>query len=121
MRSAARLVNDLEAIFLDDGIGQNFFGDALELLLGFVAVPAVEIQNKELSLANVFHGRVAEAGKRVMDSLSLRIEDRALWHHPDVCFHASIIAKPSFRRGGRSGSFGCAQDKAAPLQMLGPT
>lgn len=85
-------VNDFEAVFFDDGVGKDFFGDAFELFLGFVAVPAVKIQNEKFSLADVFYGSVAEAGKGVMDCLSLRIENSALWHHPDVCFHACIIA-----------------------------
>jgi hypothetical protein len=29
--SQGRLVNDLEAVFFDDGIGQDFFGNAFEL------------------------------------------------------------------------------------------
>lgn len=57
----ARLFNDLEAIFLDDRIGENFLGDALELLLSFVAVPALEIENEEFALANIGHLRIAEA------------------------------------------------------------
>ena len=85
-------IYNLKAIFLDHRIGQDFFGDALELFLGFVAVPAIEVQYEEFALAHVFHGRVTKTGKRVMDGLPLRIENRALWHHPDVCFHASIIA-----------------------------
>ena len=60
--------------------------------MGFVAVPTVEIQDEEFSLANVFHGSVAEAGKSVLDGLSLGIEDGALWHDPNVCFHGGIIA-----------------------------
>lgn len=87
-------VYDFEAIFFDDGIGKDFFGDALELFLGFVAVPAVEIQNEEFSLADVFDGGVAEAGKGVMDGLALGVENGALWHDPDVCFHAGSITLP---------------------------
>src|SRR6266849_2243856 len=80
-------VNDLEAIFLDNWIGQNFLGDALEVFLGFVAVPAIQIEDEELALADVLHGRVTQAGESVLNCLSLGIEYRALWHYPDVCFH----------------------------------
>jgi hypothetical protein len=38
-----RLFDDLEAVFLDDWIGQDFLGDSFQLLLGFVAIPAVQI------------------------------------------------------------------------------
>src|SRR5215472_2182155 len=88
-------VDDFEAIFLDDGIGEDFFGDALELFLSFVAAPAVEIQDEEFSLTDILYGGVAEAGKSVLNGLSLGIEDGALGHDPDVSFHAGIIA---FRR-----------------------
>jgi len=37
------LFNNLEAIFLNDRIGEDFFRDALQLFLGFVTVPAVEV------------------------------------------------------------------------------
>ena len=87
-------VDDLEPVFLDDGIGQDFFGDALELLLGFFVVPAIKIQDEEFSLADTFHGGVTEAGESVMDGLALGIENRALGHHPDVCFHSVSIALP---------------------------
>jgi hypothetical protein len=30
----------------------------------------------------------------VLDSLALRIEYGALWHNPNVCFHAQIITSP---------------------------
>ena len=60
-------VYDFEAEFLGDGVGEDFFGDALELFLGFFAVPAVDIEDEELCLADVFHSGVAEAGKSVMD------------------------------------------------------
>ena|SRR5215469_12042695 len=93
------LVDDFEAIFFDDRIGEDFFGDALELFLSFVAAPAVEIQDEEFSLADVFDGSVAEAGESMMDGLSLGIEDGALGHDPDVSFHGGIIA---LRRAGLS-------------------
>src|SRR5207248_9800724 len=86
------LVADLEADFLEDWIGEDFFGVAFELFLSLVVVQTVRIQDEEFSLANVFHGSVAEAGKSVLDGLSLGIEDGALWHDPNVCFHGGIIA-----------------------------
>ena len=86
-----QLLNDFEAVFLDDGIGQNFLGDALELRLSFITSPAVEIQHEEFALADVCDGFIAEATERVVDSLALGIEDGAFWHDPDVCFHAGSI------------------------------
>jgi len=66
----------------------------LELLLGFVAAPAIEIQDEEFSLADVAHGRVSEAREGVLNRLPLGIEYGAFRHYPDVCFHAASIALP---------------------------
>jgi hypothetical protein len=54
-----RLFDDLEAVFFYYWVGQDFFGDALQVLFGFLAIPAVEIQDEELALADVFYGLVA--------------------------------------------------------------
>jgi hypothetical protein len=86
-----KLLHDLEAVFLDHRIGQNFLGDALELRLSLVKSPAVEIKHEEFALADVFDGFITEAGEGVVDGLALGIEDGALWHNPDVCFHAGSI------------------------------
>jgi hypothetical protein len=86
-----KLLHDFEAVFLDDGIGQNFLGDALELRLSLVTSPAVEIKHEEFALADVGDGFIAEAGEGVVDGLALGIEDGAFWHDPDVCFHAGSI------------------------------
>jgi hypothetical protein len=90
-QSGRRLLDDLEAVFLDDRIGQNFLGDALQLLLSFFTVPAVQIQDEKFALADVFDGLITQAGERVVDCLALGIEDRAFWHHPDVSFHPGSI------------------------------
>jgi hypothetical protein len=90
-------VDDFEAIFLDDRVGEDFFGNPLELFLRFVAVPAIEIQDEEFSLAYIFHRGVTEAGKSVLDGLSLGVEDGAFWHHPNVCFHWQVMAQCRLR------------------------
>jgi hypothetical protein len=86
------LIDDLEAIFLDYGIGEHFLGDALQLLLGLIAIPAIEMEHKEFSLADVFDGGVAETGQGVLDGLALGIEDGAFRHDPDMSFHEASIA-----------------------------
>src|SRR5438477_5385668 len=53
--NGASSVDDFEAVFFDDGIGEHFFGNALQLFLSFVAVPAIEIQDEEFALADIFH------------------------------------------------------------------
>lgn len=85
------LLHNLEAIFLNHGVGEDFFGDALELRLRFVAVPAVEIEDEEFALAYVGNLRITQARKGVLNSLSLRIEHGSLWHYPNVSFHAPSI------------------------------
>ena len=95
------LVDDLEAVFLNNRIGQDFLRDTLQLLLSFFTVPAVQIQDEKFALADVFDGLITQAGERVVDSLALGIEDRAFWHNPDVCFHAGSI---TFAPGGTEGA-----------------
>ena len=98
-------VHDLEAIFFDDRVGENFFGNVLELFLRFVAAPAIEIQNEKLSLADIAHGGVAETREGVLNGFTLRIEHGAFWHNPDVCFHAVSITLPL--GPSSAGLFGC--------------
>ena len=96
------LVDDFEAVFFDDRIRKNFFGDFFELLLGLVAGPAVEVEDEEFALADVFYFGVAEAVEGVLDGLTLRIEDGALWHDPNVCLHSRSIAFHGISTNGGS-------------------
>src|SRR2546423_13914003 len=88
----ARLVHNFKAVFFDDGIGQDFLGDALEFFLRLVAIPAIQIKDKKLALADVLYFGIAKSGESVLDGLALRIEDGALRHHPNVGFHGVSIA-----------------------------
>ena len=94
LSGVSNLFHDLEAVFLDDRIGEHFLGDALELLLRLVAVPAIQIKNEEFSLAYVGHLRVTQAGKSVLNGLTLRVQNSAFRHNPDVSFHGVSIAIP---------------------------
>src|SRR5690242_76538 len=49
LRHSASL-QDFEAVFFDDRICEHFLGNAVELLLRFVAVPAVQIEDEKLAL-----------------------------------------------------------------------
>jgi hypothetical protein len=84
-------LDDLEAVFLDDWVGQDFFGDALELFLGFVAIPTIQIQDEKLPLADVLDGFITEARESVVYGLTLGIENRAFRHDPDMCLHGGSI------------------------------
>ena len=62
MRSSrCSLVEDFEAEFLDDGVGEHVLGDALDLSFGFLAAEAVELQHEEFALADVLHLGIARA------------------------------------------------------------
>ena len=92
-RTGGDLVDDLEAKFFDDRIGEDFLGHAFGLREGVFAGEAVEIDDEELALTDVFDGAEAKTGKGVLDGLTLGIENGALRHDPDVCFHGGIITK----------------------------
>jgi hypothetical protein len=81
-------VDDLEAVLLNDRIRQDFPLDTIELHLGFFATPAIQVDDEKLALPDVFDSLVSQSGEGVMDGLTLRVENRALRHDPDVCFHA---------------------------------
>src|SRR5579863_4512274 len=81
------LIEDFEAELFDNGIGEDFLGDPFDLFLSFFAARAVELQDKELSLAYVLYVRVAQRSQRPLDRLSLRIENRRFQHDPDVSCH----------------------------------
>src|SRR5579862_1822320 len=92
--SAGALVEKFEAEFFDDGIGEDVFGDAFDLRLGLFAAEAVEGENEEFALADVFDFVVAERRESALNRLALRIEDRGFQHDPDVCFHARNYIRP---------------------------
>src|SRR5690348_6001765 len=84
---AGTLFDDLEVRLFDDGIRQNLFRNSFELPFRFIARQAFDVEDKEFALPNVSHGLVSQSGQRVLNRLSLRVEHRALRHHPNVCFH----------------------------------
>src|SRR5215813_2961749 len=76
------------AEFLDYGVGQHFFGNALDLCLcSSLVQPAIHHQLKEFSLPNGANAFVTHLLQRALDGLSLRIKDRALQHDRDVGLH----------------------------------
>jgi len=105
--SAWRLLYNFEAGFFNHRIGEHFFCDTLKLLHCFFLRQAFDIQDKKLSLPNVLDGLIAQPRERMLNRLSLRIEYRALRHHPNVCFHAVSITSREMRtdvQSGRNGS-----------------
>src|SRR5271154_6001572 len=84
-------LHDFKTKLFDHQVSQNFFGDFLHLGLRFIAAPAIEIQHKKLALAHVRDRGVAQTGERVLNGLTLWIENGAFWHHPYVRFHGASI------------------------------
>lgn len=92
--SRKKLVEEFEAKFFDDGVGEDVFGDAFDLGLSFFAAQAIEGEDEEFTLADALYLCVAERGKGAMDGLSLRIEDGGLEHDPNMSFHPRNYTSP---------------------------
>src|ERR1700686_1958405 len=90
-----RLLHDFVAKFLDHGVRQDFPGHSLNLLFGGFADHAVQIEHEKFALADVANLAKSQRRKGMLYGLALRIEDRALRHHPHMCFHGSHYTKPS--------------------------
>jgi hypothetical protein len=93
-----RSFEDFEPKFFNHRIREYLARDALNVLPSFVFCDSVELENKELSLANIMNFRIAKGLQRMMDRLALRIEHRLLQHYPNVCFHQPLTISPVFLR-----------------------
>jgi hypothetical protein len=82
-----RLVENFEAEFFDDRVGEHLAGDLLDALRGFFAGDPFQLQDEEFALADGGDLRVSERGQGMLDGLALRIKDGLLGHDPDVSFH----------------------------------
>ena len=60
VRQTKRLLDDLEAEFFDDRIGENVFGDAFDLRCGVLAAQSIECQDEKLALADVLNSGIAQ-------------------------------------------------------------
>ncbi len=70
---------DADGEFLDDGVGEDLAGDAIDFCLGgFAGEPVVEGEEEIFALADVGDAFVALAGERGLHGLALGIEDGAL-------------------------------------------
>ena len=68
---------------------------AFDLLFGGLARRAVQVQDEKFALADVADVAKAQRRQGVLNRLSLRIQDRAFRHYPDMCFHGRHYTKPS--------------------------
>ena len=75
---AVGLVSDLDAIALDDRIGQQLVGGFRRERARLVRYAALDLELEVLALPDVLHRRVAERVQRVGDGCALRIEHRRL-------------------------------------------
>src|SRR5438105_13182685 len=87
-RSTSASLHNLKPIFFDHRICQDFLRNPLQLRLGLLAIPSVQIQNKKLPLPHILHRRITQPRQRVLNRLPLRIKHGSLRHHPNMCFHA---------------------------------
>jgi hypothetical protein len=88
-------VQDFEAKFLNNGIGQHLFGNALDFPLGLIAGQTFERQNEKFALADFLNAGVPQRRERSLNGLALRVENRGLQHYPDVCFHLRNYISPA--------------------------
>ena len=91
---AARLaVSSFEAVgeLFDDGVGEDFAGDALDFGGGgfFVGEGGVEGEEEVLALADVGYAGVVHAAERLGDGLALGVEDGTLEGDINVGIHGS--------------------------------
>lgn len=74
-----RLILDVVGEFFDDGIGEDFAGDALDLGAGFFGGERVgQSEGEVLALTDGGDAGEADLAQSVVDGLALRIEDRCL-------------------------------------------
>src|SRR5271157_1761083 len=86
-----RLPLELKAVFLDDGVGEDLAGDAIDLgLRVFAADARVERDLEVLALAQIVDALVPHFLQRAVNGFALRVEDTFLERDVDVGFHVGI-------------------------------
>src|SRR3546814_19211172 len=79
-----RSVRLFDAVIFNDGVGEQF------LAHGFyvgIAGPVCKVQFDELASANVIYATKAKPFQRMVDGLSLRVQDAAFPCHANAGFH----------------------------------
>src|SRR5688572_13960628 len=71
-------LDELNAVILDDHIGEELLGHVPELGRGARRVVLADLDLEDLALADAFDGREAERAERALDRLALRVEDAGL-------------------------------------------
>ena len=79
---------EAEGIFLDDGIGEDFARDAIDLGVGVgLGERRSEAKDEVFALADVVDTLIAHAGESLGDGFSLGVEDGALQRDIDMSLH----------------------------------
>lgn len=79
---------DLVGELFDDGIGEDFAGDALDFGAGGVwSEGVIEGEEEVFALADGGYALVVHAGEGVADGLALGVEDGGLERDVDMCLH----------------------------------
>src|SRR5450759_4110839 len=82
------LVDHLDAVFLDDGVGQDVVSDLLHFDPDLIFIGAFGDREFEvLALAHIGDALVAEARERSADGLPLRVENGGLHRDVNACLH----------------------------------
>src|SRR5208282_1946552 len=77
----------LDAVILDHGVGEQFFGGVLERRLSAGAVGAFDLDIENLALAHARDPAHAERLQGAFNGLALRVEDTRLQRDGDAGFH----------------------------------
>src|SRR5581483_9947497 len=89
--SSSPLVDDLDPVLFDDGVGEDVVGNRFDVLLCLVAGDAVGDGDIEiLALTDGGDTMIAESVQRGTDGLTLRIKDRGFQRNEDARFHRGI-------------------------------
>ena len=82
------LLDDFDAVFFDDGVGQDFVSDGLDLLAGLLPGGAgSEGDIEKFTLPDVGYRGITEVVKLGADGGSLRVQDRGLEGDKHASFH----------------------------------
>jgi hypothetical protein len=89
-----QLVFEMKGKFLDDRIGEDFAGNALNLGTGCSGIElAPKLYDKVFALTDIFDSLVLHLHQCVVNSLSLRIEDSLLECYVDMSLHRNRLYK----------------------------
>ena len=98
--SRGLFLNAIRVLF-DDGVGEDFAGDALNLFAnGAGREPLVKRESEILALPHSGHIGKPDLAQGIVDGLALRVQDRCLQRDIDMCLHYPRLYKDHSRLAG---------------------